>query len=498
MPASFVKEQTSCRGQGQRLTAHWRVLPVAVDTEAAFQALYGASATAFWLDSSLAGESWSRWSYLGDASGPLAAALSYDAGSGHLTRHDSAGTRTEAESIFACLERSRAGAPLNASPCPFTGGHVGWFGYELRGECCQQALTQHATTPDAFFIRADRFLAVDHLEGRTYAVALATPEGASAAETWAEATAARLANLPSLPEPAWGQSSEPVEFKLDRDREGYLADIAQALEWIAEGQTYQVCLTNELTCHLDADAFGLYRTLRRLNPAPFAAFIRWPGGAVLCASPERFLSVDASGRVETKPIKGTIRRDPDPETDRALAQRLAASEKDRAENLMIVDLLRNDLSRVCEIGSVVVPSLMAIESFATVHQLVSTVQGQLRPGASAIDLIRAAFPGGSMTGAPKFHTMELIDCLERRARGVYSGALGWVGDDGAMDLNIVIRTIVAQGGRLSIGAGGGIVADSQPEAEFDEMLLKARALIQAIALTATGGMGEDRYRIEGI
>lgn len=498
MPVPFAAKLTSRPGQVRRLAARWRVLPVAVDAEAAFQVLYGASLAAFWLDSSLADQSRSRWSYLGDASGPLSTVLSYDAGTRRLTLHDRNGVSVEEESIFACLERSRMGAPLDAPPCPFTGGHVGWFGYELRGECCQQALTQHATTPDAFFIRADRFLAVDHLEGRTYAVALAPPEGARAADAWVEATAAQLANLPSLPEPARGHAREPVDFKLDRGREGYLADIGQALEWIAAGQTYQVCLTNELTCHLDADAFELYRTLRRLNPAPFAAYIRWPGGAVLCASPERFLSVDASGRVETKPIKGTIRRDPAPEIDRALAQQLAASEKDRAENLMIADLLRNDLSRVCEIGSVVVPSLMAIESFATVHQLVSTVQGQLRPGASAIDLIRAAFPGGSMTGAPKFHTLELIDRLERRARGVYSGALGWIGDDGAMDLNIVIRTIVAQGGRLSIGAGGGIVADSKPEAEFDEMLLKARALIHAIALTATGGMGEDRYRIEGI
>ncbi len=498
MPAPFANESPSRRGQGQRLTAHWRALPVSVDAEAAFHALYGTSAAAFWLDSSLPGEAQARWSYLGDASGPLAAVVSYDAGAGRLTRHDGNGVSVEPLSIFGHLQRSRADAPVNAPPCPFAGGHVGWFGYELRDECCQQTLTHHATTPDALFIRADRFLAVDHLERRTYAVALAAPEGAASADAWAEATAARIGGLPPPPEPHHGRGREPLEFKLNRSREGYLADIGQALEWIAEGQTYQVCLTNELTCHLDADAFELYRTLRRLNPAPFAAFIRWPGGAVLCASPERFLSVDARGRVETKPIKGTIRRDPDPATDRALARQLAASEKDRAENLMIVDLLRNDLSRVCETGSVIVPSLMAIESFATVHQLVSTVHGQLRSGASAINLIRAAFPGGSMTGAPKFHTMELIDRLERRARGVYSGALGWIGDDGAMDLNIVIRTIVAQGGRLSIGAGGGIVADSQPEAEFDEMLLKARALIQAIVLTATGGADDDRYRIEGI
>ena len=249
---------------------------------------------------------------------------------------------------------------------------------------------------------------------------------------------------------------------------------------------------------MEVDPFTLYRVLRAVNPAPFAALIRWPGGAVLSASPERFLAANASGLVEAKPIKGTISRHADAEADRALADALAASEKDRAENLMIVDLLRNDLSRVCETGTVTVPSLMAVESFATVHQLVSTVQGQLRAGVSAVDLIKAAFPGGSMTGAPKIRTLELIDALEQRPRGVYSGAIGWLGDDGALDLNIVIRTIVAEGGRLRIGAGGGIVADSTAQGEFDEMLLKTRALIHAIVHAATGGMDENRYRIEGV
>lgn len=473
-------------------------MPYAIDTAAAFRALFGDAPAAFWLDSSRADTPSARWSFMGDASGPLAATVTYDAATGELIRRDRSGMRAEAGDIFAYLERARRGTPSDTPPSPFAGGHVGWLGYELQAEC-GSAVRRRADTPDAFFIQADRFIAVDHAAARTYLVALAGRHEEGRANAWLRRVEARLGDLrPSEPAPLRCRHAPPIEFRLDRDRETYLADIAQCLEWIGEGQTYQVCLTNQLRCTAEIDPLDLYCILRRLNPAPYAAFIRWPGGAALSASPERFLAVDGQGRVETKPIKGTIRRDADPARDAVLAESLARSEKDRAENLMIVDLLRNDLSRVCQIGSVEVPSLMAVESFATVHQLVSTVRGRLRPECSGVDLIRAAFPGGSMTGAPKLHTLKLIDRLEARARGIYSGALGWIGDDGAMDLSIVIRTIVAQGGRLSIGAGGGIVADSRAEAEFDEMLLKARALIHAITLAATGEIAEDRYRISGI
>lgn len=481
-----------------RLHAHWRELSFAVDCEAAFQALYGGAAPAFWLDSAVTGDERSRWSFMGDASGAGGAEVTYDAAGGRLEVRGEGSALSQAESIFAYLERARSGAPENAPPCPLAGGHVGWLGYELRGETCGQTVTRHASTPDAFFIRARRYLAVDHQERRTYVVALSSVEALRDAQAWVEVTTARLANLKPLSPPQCGSRRDPLVFHLAHNRERYHDQIAQALEWIGEGQSYQICLTNELTCDVKADPFTLYRVLRHVNPAPFAAFIRWPGGAVLSASPERFLAVNANGLVEAKPIKGTISRHADAEADRVLAGALATSEKDRAENLMIVDLLRNDLSRVCEIGTVTVPSLMAVESFATVHQLVSTVQGQLRAGVSAVDLIKAAFPGGSMTGAPKIRTLELIDQLEQRPRGVYSGAIGWLGDDGALDLNIVIRTIVAEGNRLSIGAGGGIVADSTAQGEFDEMLLKTRALINAIVRASTGGMDENRYWIEGV
>jgi para-aminobenzoate synthetase len=348
------------------------------------------------------------------------------------------------------------------------------------------------------FIYSDRFIAVDHVEKKTYIIAIDEPSHAERAKKWIDRTRAAIerAAPPAMPE-VRNIPNEPIKFFLDRDRETYLSDIRRCLDLIQQGETYQVCLTNELHCMSDVDPLTLYRTMRKVNPAPHAAFIKWPEGAVLSASPERFLSIDANGKVQTKPIKGTIKRDQDPLKDDQLAEQLRTSEKDRAENVMIVDLLRNDLSRSCEPGSVRVPKLWDVESYRTVHQLVSTVTGTLEPSHRPIQLIRNAFPGGSMTGAPKTRTLRFIDELEQRARGVYSGALGWVGDDGAVDLSIVIRTIVASGGRLSMGVGGGVVAASTPEGEFDEMLLKAAASIKSVVMAVTGEFSPDRYELVG-
>jgi len=284
---------------------------------------------------------------------------------------------------------------------------------------------------------------------------------------------------PSYPvEGGWWDPS--LELRSSFTRRDYLAAVARVVEYVHAGDIFQTNLSQRFEVPLHEPVWTLYKRLRRRNAAPFAAFMDLPGGAVLSASPERFLHVDARGHVETRPIKGTRPRGIGPEHDAALGQALTESAKDRAENLMIVDLMRNDLSRVCAPGSVRVPELFALERYATVHHLVSTVVGDLEPGRDALDLLRAAFPGGSITGAPKVRAMEIIAELEPSRRSIYCGSLGYWSVTGELDTSIAIRTAVARRGRLYFNAGGGIVADSNPEQEYRETLDKARGIIDAL------------------
>ena len=267
-------------------------------------------------------------------------------------------------------------------------------------------------------------------------------------------------------------------------RKAYLESIAIAKSHIAAGDAYEICLTHGSTAPFRGDPLRLFRALVLASPAPYAAFLDLPEGAIVSSSPEKFVSLDAQRVAESRPIKGTRPRGATPAEDRALAADLAAAEKDRAENAMIVDLVRNDLGRVCEWGSVEVPAFGTVEPYATVHQLVSTVRGKLAPQHSAVDLLQACFPPGSMTGAPKIEAMKILESLEPLERGVYAGALGFIDFDGTMDTSVVIRAAVVREGRATFHVGGAIIADSEPEAEHAETLHKARAMVASIGATA--------------
>ncbi|MFP5388610.1 MAG: aminodeoxychorismate synthase component I [Thermoleophilia bacterium] len=441
------------------------------DPERVFAHIYRESRNAFWLDSSARGER-ARFSFVGDSEGPLAAVVTYDLEAGEVAIERGGGVEVRAESIFDYLGREQARrSPLGASlPFDFDCGFAGYLGYELKAECDGDPVHE-ATTPDAAFVLADRMIGFDHEKRHTYLLSL------SAADAWIEETAQQLAGLPTLAEPLIGAS--PPELSPRRSRRRYLQDIEACKRYLTAGHSYEICLTDAFEAETAADPLELYRALRWVNPAPFAAYLRFGDLAVLSSSPERFLQVDRDGRAEARPIKGTSRRGATPAADAQLAAELRASEKTRAENVTIVDLMRNDLGRVCELGSIEVPDLMRIESYETVHQLVSGVRGRLRPGLTPIDAVRACFPPGSMTGAPKRRTMEIIDELEGAARGVYSGAIGWFGLGGACDLSVAIRTIVLDGDRASVGAGGAIVINSDPAEELAEMSLKADASLAA-------------------
>ena len=476
------REQATAVAGRANLVLKVKRLDTLYDTERAFVNLYGDSETAFWLDSSKLDER-ARFSFMGAADGPLSATIYYDVNSGELRVGGAQGEEVFKESIFDYLSREmrRVRCLSHDLPFDFNCGFVGYFGYELKADVEGNAAHRSAM-PDAAFVFADRLIAFDHLEQCTYVLCVTEPGRTEQGDRWIAQTSLRLASLAPIRDPVWDGSAEAqrASLRLSRSHQQYLNDIETCKQRLIEGETYEICLTNRITAESAAEPLALYRTLRRVNPAPFSAYLRFGDSAVLSSSPERFLSIGRGRWVEAKPIKGTCPRGKTPAEDVRLAEELRLGEKNRAENLMIADLLRNDLGIVCEVGTVHVPSLMHVESYETVHQLVSTVRGLLRDDVEPPDCIRACFPGGSMTGAPKKRTMEIIDELEGEARGVYSGAIGYLGLSGGCDLNIVIRTLVLDGRTATLGVGGAIVMQSDAQEEYEETLLKARAPIAAI------------------
>jgi len=378
---------------------------------------------------------------------------------------------------------------------PFVGGAVGYFGYEIASQLEPSLRLQSRDDlglPDLSFELVDRVLAYDHLEERLWLLGLgfsdgrgvgarARDEAIERSRSAVEALEERIERLPAAAAvPADEAADARSSIESTTDASGYAKAVDTILEEIAAGNVYQANFSQRLSMPAPADPWRLYQALRIRNPAPFGAYLTLPDAVVLSSSPERFLRMDASRHVESRPIKGTRPRGRDVLEDLRLEAELAASAKDRAENLMIVDLVRNDLGRVCTPGSIAVPELMGIEAYAAVFQMVSTVTGRLSPGRDGLDLVTAAFPPGSMTGAPKRAAMELLDRLERVRRGVYAGALGYLDVRGGLDLSVVIRTFVHKRGRAHLHVGGGIVADSSPHAEYLESLDKARAPLAAL------------------
>ncbi|MDH6055295.1 aminodeoxychorismate synthase component I [Umezakia ovalisporum] len=457
-------------------------LDMYLDAEQVFVHLFGKDTNAFWLDSSLVSPGLSRFSFMGGSGGLNSLLVEYRTQTQQITITQSGKVTQCRGSIFDYLKREINYRQCNSEQLPFdfNCGFIGYFGYEIKAECGSE-LVHPALLPDAMFVLADQIIVFDHQEQTIYLVCLIQKYQSTQADAWFESTEKQLRTLKPVPPILSIGRKEPLVFRLSHCRQTYMDNIHKCLNQIKQGESYQICLTNKVYTDITPDPLEYYRTLRRINPAPYSAFLCFAEFAIACSSPERFLRIDPTGWVETKPIKGTCERGQTAAEDKILCEQLRNSEKDRAENLMIVDLLRNDLGLVCEVGSIEVTKLMAVETYATVHQLVSTIRGHLRSDMQATDCIKKAFPGGSMTGAPKIRTMKIIDELEQEARGVYSGTIGFLALNGAADLNIVIRTAVLTPNGTSIGIGGGIVALSDPEAEFEEAFLKGKALIQALS-----------------
>ncbi len=483
---SIVRVRPSRRadpGAGLRLLT--RRLNRVPRPERAYLELYRDDTGSWWLDSSGPRIDGPTVSYMGGSDGgPLAARVEYDVETRCVKVNRPGRVETFDRTILdhLRLELDRLDFDVSDVPFGFVAGFVGYLGYEVKADC-GGAAAHPSPLPDAVFRFVDRVLAFDHQSGTATAMALVDDGSAAAGEAWLDGVEMRLVEAAAASEVPAGVVADPsVEPRWARPRAQYLADIAACQRQLVEGESYEICLTNRIDADLRPDPVELHLRLRRINPAPFAALFRDGERAVVCSSPEQFLRIGRDRWVEARPIKGTARRSGDAAEDAALADSLRADPKAQAENLMITDLLRNDLGWVCEIGTVEVPSLFAVESYETVHQLVSTVRGRLREGLHATDCVRACFPPGSMTGAPKRRTMEIIDELEGEARGVYSGAIGTFGVGGTADLNVVIRTIVCDGEGISIGTGGAIVSQSDPQEEIAEMELKAEAPLRALGL----------------
>lgn len=464
-----------------KLTVLCRCLPCDKDTETLFDTLFRHHPYAAWLDSSLQQYGSGRFSILCAACGPLARTVKANVTTQTIELTAAGHTARIKAGFFDWLEQDLAQCRITPPDTPFAFalGWVGYIGYEMKA-ASENIPGPSSPFPDACLLFCDRALVMDHQKKEAWLLALAGTADPSSARSWLNETAARLAapdNTWPAPSPLPQKLALEGPLTLRHDKAAYLERIRQCQAALREGESYEICLTNMASAPTSADPWLAWRMLRRANPAPYSACLKLDGIAILSCSPENFLSISRDGVIRSKPIKGTRPRSADPQQDRQLKNELAASEKEQAENRMILDMVRNDLGKIAEPGSVAAPECFAIESYPTVHQMVSTVTARIRKGVSASQCVKAAFPGGSMTGAPKKRTLEILNKLEGGPRGIYSGALGYFSLCGSADLSIIIRTLVMADGELSFGIGGAITILSDPEAEFEETRVKAQAFL---------------------
>lgn len=473
-------------------------LELSVPVETIFAALYGDEEEAVWLDGNDPSSGSSRFTIMGAPTGPNGRVATADTRTGTIRiRHTGSapagttGTETTIGSgLFDWLEAELDTIEIESPELPFDFrlGWVGYLGYELKAEVGSPN-QHHSDLPDASLMFLDRAVVIDHDESQVYLLALnGLGSSPTDCETWCAQAKTVIQELTSAdPLTPAGLSANPsshtaaltaTSLVARQSRKQYLENIERVLEKITDGETYEVCLTNMLETEGEFDTLSAYLALRTQNPTPFGVYLVSKDATILSTSPERFLLIDSDGRVESKPIKGTRARGRTAEEDRAIKEELHHSEKDRSENLMIVDLVRHDLGATAELGSVDVDVLFGIETYATVHQMVSTVSAVLDPEHSPVACVRAAFPPGSMTGAPKLRTMSIIDELETGPRGIYSGAIGYFSLNGAVDLSVVIRTLVVADGAVQYGVGGAIVALSDADDEYAETVAKAAPLLR--------------------
>ena len=448
----------------------YTALPYYPDSAAHFAALAGQPWAVF-LDSAWPGAAQGRYDIL--AADPLLTLRCWGEHTEIRSRHGVSHSLADPLSLLR-----DALHPLTAPhpDLPFSGGAIGYFGYDLarRFERLPSLAADVEQIPDLAVGIYDWALVVDHHRQRSHLIGQGRDP--RTAPRW-PALVQRFQQPQAAPPASSFRVQAPPQSNLDRA--AYAAGFQRIQAYIQAGDCYQVNYAQRFATTAVGDPWPLYLRLREVNPAPFSAYLHLPDGWVLSASPERFLRVQGR-QVETRPIKGTRPRRAEAEADLREINDLRQHPKDRAENLMIVDLLRNDLSKHCALGTVRVPSLFALESYATVHHLVSTVCGELAAGQDALDLLRGCFPGGSITGAPKLRAMQIIEELEPQRRGLYCGAIGYAGFDGGLDTNIAIRSLVYGQNRLRFWAGGGIVADSVLAAEYQESFDKAAALFKVL------------------